>query len=131
MNLGIEDCLTCPEHGHCSMEYMGGESKVMTALEMDAIMGAAEAGMEQLNRGRDAKGEARKELAAQLSAEHDKGNAKYLVSESPEGIAYFKFALKQLATMESIISTVRPIFDEVKERANRMYEYATGYAKGN
>jgi len=131
MNLGIEDCLTCPEHGHCSMEYMGGEAKVFSALEMDAVMGASEAGFEQLSREWNAKGEARKELAAQLDAEHEKGNAGYLVSESPEGVAYFSFALKQLATMESIISTVRPIFDEVKERANRMYEYATGYAKGN
>jgi uncharacterized protein (DUF885 family) len=127
-----DDCLACARHGNCSIEYLGGEAKVMTALEMDAIMGAAEAGMEQLNRGWDAEGEARKELAAQLDAEHNKGNANYLVSESPEGIAYFEFALRQIATMESIIETVHPIFAEVKERADQMYQYATGYGnKGN
>jgi len=128
---GNEDCLKCAEHGHCSMEYLGGESKVMTALEMDAVMGASEAGFEQLSREWNAKGAARKELAAQLGAEHEKGNAGYLVSESEEGVAYFEFALKQLAVMESIIETVHPVFAEAKQRADEMYGYATGYAKGN
>jgi hypothetical protein len=126
-----EDCLACAKHGDCSIEYLGGEEKVMTALEMDAVMGAEESGFEQLSRLWNAKAEARKELAAQLGAEDGGGDVKRLVSETPEGIAYFKFALRQIATMESIIETVHPIFAEVRERADQMYGYATGYAKGN
>ena len=114
------------------MEYLGGEEKVFTALEMDAVMGAAEVGFEQLGRLWNMQAAARKELASQLGAEDGEGDPKHLVSESPEGIAYFKFALKQIATMESIIETVHPIFAEAKRRADEMYGYATGYGiKGN
>jgi len=129
MNLGIEDCLTCPEHGHCSMEYMGGESKVMTALEMDAIMGGMELGQNQLAGAWEAKTEVRKQLGLILTAEHDKGHADYLISESPEGVEYFRFALRQLAVMESIIETVHPIFAEAKQRADDVY--AARGSRGN
>lgn len=127
-----DDCLKCAEHGHCSMEYLGGEERVFTSLEMDAVTGAAELGFEQLSRAWDLKVEARKKLAEQLDIEHNKDNAKYLVSESPEGVAYFKFSLSQLAVMEAILETAHPILDEARERADQMYKYATGYSgKGN
>ena len=126
-----DDCKTCPEHGKCSMEALGGESKVFTALEMDAVMGAAEAGMEQLNRGWNMQAAARKELAAQLGAEDGEGDVKHLVSESKEGIEYFRFSLRQLAIMESILETTHPILDEAKQRAEEMYNYAIGYGSGN
>ena len=114
------------------MEYLGGESKVFTALEMDALMGAAEAGFEQLSRLWNMQATARKELASQLGAEDGEGDVKHLVSETPEGIEYFRFALRQLAVMESILETAHPILDEAKRRANEMYSYAVGYSnKGN
>lgn len=114
----MSDCEKCAEHNHCSIESLGGEAAVFTSAEMDAVMGASEAGMEQLSRTWGIASSSRDRLLLQLNEAHERGDINYLLSQSPEGVAYFQFCLRQIATMESIIETIGPILSEVRERAD-------------
>jgi hypothetical protein len=123
----VEDanCQTCEERGKCPIEYVGGEGKALFPLEMEIVIAAVEAGLENIEENWVKQAAARERLATLLAEEHEAGFKDYCIGESSEGSEYFLFSLRQLERMQGIIEVVKPIVEEAKQRASKAFAAKT------
>ena len=112
-----EECLTCNHHGDCSVEFVGGEKKVLTAQEMDMVTAAIEMGQYGISAHWDRHSGDRNHLAKIII---EKGTD-FSLASTPEGVDYYMFAMRQVARMQQVLDRIAPILLEAKNRADEAF----------
>lgn len=116
--LVVEDnCLTCPDHGNCSTEFVGGERKILTADEMDMVTAGFEMGLMKLQihwNGHQGDRERLGEIVREKGMD-------FSLATTSEGVDYFEFTLRQIARVQACIDQLAPVLTRAKKRADEAF----------
>jgi hypothetical protein len=128
-----KECLTCEEHGKCSIEFIGGERHLMTPKEMDLILFSYDAAMKSLIRHFDKQNDVREAINEIIKGFIDDGKVpgEAFVSEKEEGFKYMAFVLGEISFMQDLTRAVTTVVRDAKNRADEAYANSTNTGMAN
>jgi hypothetical protein len=128
-----KECLTCEEHGKCSIEFIGGERHLMTPKEMDLILFSYDAAMKSLIQHFDKQNDVREAINEIIKGYIDDGKVpgEAFVSEKEEGFKYMAFVLGEISFMQDLTRAVTTVVKDAKNRADEAYANSTNTGMAN